>query len=101
MATVYLIEYFAIYVNQRRILAVYMDWAVFPIVIKKSHYSFNRTLATNNAKSDLGGNENWKNRPTHKNKNGKYSMLIDINGDGLLGLHGLGGFSNCYKEVAL
>ncbi|VVH50866.1 Rhs family protein, partial [uncultured Gammaproteobacteria bacterium] len=31
--------------------------------------------------SNLGGNENWKNRPTHKG--GEYSMLIDINGDGL------------------
>jgi hypothetical protein len=31
--------------------------------------------------SNLGGNQNWKNRPTHAN--GERSMLIDINGDGL------------------
>jgi hypothetical protein len=31
--------------------------------------------------SNLGGDENWKNRPTHEN--GERSMLIDINGDGL------------------
>jgi hypothetical protein len=31
--------------------------------------------------SSLGGDYNWKNHPTHEN--GKYSMLIDINGDGL------------------
>jgi hypothetical protein len=31
--------------------------------------------------SNLGGNENWKNRPMHRN--GEFSMLIDINGDGL------------------
>jgi hypothetical protein len=31
--------------------------------------------------SNLGGDENWKNRP--KNANGEHSMLIDINGDGL------------------
>ncbi|VVM27929.1 hypothetical protein BSPWISOXPB_8847 [uncultured Gammaproteobacteria bacterium] len=31
--------------------------------------------------SNLGGDYNWKNHPTHIN--GKYSMLIDINGDGL------------------
>jgi hypothetical protein len=30
--------------------------------------------------SSLGGDYNWKNHPTHEN--GKYSMLIDINGDG-------------------
>jgi hypothetical protein len=36
--------------------------------------------------ANLGGDYNWKNHPTHEN--GKYSMLIDINGDGL------GGFSN-------
>jgi hypothetical protein len=29
----------------------------------------------------LGGGEDWKNRPMHRN--GEYSMLIDINGDGL------------------
>jgi hypothetical protein len=32
--------------------------------------------------ANLGGDESpWKNRPTHEN--GEYSMLIDINGDGL------------------
>ncbi|VVM17731.1 hypothetical protein BSPWISOXPB_1176 [uncultured Gammaproteobacteria bacterium] len=31
--------------------------------------------------ANLGGDYNWKNHPTHIN--GKYSMLIDINGDGL------------------
>ena len=31
--------------------------------------------------ASLGGDYNWKNHPTHEN--GKYSMLIDINGDGL------------------
>jgi hypothetical protein len=31
--------------------------------------------------ANLGGNSNWKNRPTHGN--GESSMLIDINGDGL------------------
>jgi hypothetical protein len=31
--------------------------------------------------SDLGGNQNWKNHPTHEN--GEHSMLIDINGDSL------------------
>jgi hypothetical protein len=30
--------------------------------------------------ANLGGDGNWKNRPTHEN--GEYSMLIDINGDG-------------------
>jgi hypothetical protein len=34
--------------------------------------------------SDRGGPGNWKNRPTHEaHEGGKYSMLIDINGDGL------------------
>jgi hypothetical protein len=32
--------------------------------------------------ANLGGDGNWKNRPTHEN--GEYSMLIDINGDGLV-----------------
>ncbi|VVH60065.1 Rhs family protein, partial [uncultured Gammaproteobacteria bacterium] len=32
--------------------------------------------------SNLGGSNDWKNRPTHEN--GERSMLIDINGDGLL-----------------
>jgi hypothetical protein len=32
--------------------------------------------------SNLGGSQNWKNRPTHSN--GEHSMLIDMNGDGLL-----------------
>ncbi|VVH50865.1 hypothetical protein BPUTSESOX_1104 [uncultured Gammaproteobacteria bacterium] len=32
--------------------------------------------------SNLGGPGNWKNRPRHEN--GEYSMLIDMNGDGLL-----------------
>jgi hypothetical protein len=31
--------------------------------------------------SNLGGDENWKNRTTYIN--GEHSMLIDINGDGL------------------
>jgi hypothetical protein len=31
--------------------------------------------------SNLGGSNDWKNRPTHEN--GEHSMLIDINGDGL------------------
>jgi hypothetical protein len=30
---------------------------------------------------NLGGDDNWKNRPMYQN--GEYSMLIDINGDGL------------------
>jgi hypothetical protein len=32
--------------------------------------------------SNLGDPDDWKNRPTHEN--GERSMLIDINGDGLL-----------------
>jgi hypothetical protein len=31
--------------------------------------------------SNLGGDENWKNRTTYKN--GEHSKLIDLNGDGL------------------
>jgi hypothetical protein len=31
--------------------------------------------------SNLGGDENWKNRTSYRN--GERSMLIDINGDGL------------------
>jgi hypothetical protein len=50
-----------------------MGWAVFPIFDSGKQWQ-----------SDLGGNQNWKNRPTHSN--GEHSMLIDMNGDGLLDL---------------
>jgi hypothetical protein len=66
--------------------------------------------------SNLGGSNDWKNRPTHEN--GERSMLIDINGDGLLDrvfgenpktdqkgffsvrrFRALGGFSNSYHHL--
>jgi hypothetical protein len=55
--------------------------------LPKTEFEWNnkQTVGFNNGKqwqSNLGGSQNWKNRPTHSN--GEHSMLIDMNGDGLL-----------------